>query len=157
MPLVAIKLQAVKRSIVWLAVKQICFFSSHHLGTAIPCAIITSSKRAANPLSGSNQVQRGLGHPPKSLLSQSRAAMTCTKLGMYPRNVAMRSMRLATDFQRAHAPKIFLSNKSGVFVVSDTRKHGMRIGRPETPLSISILRRALARRAISRWSSEKRI
>ena len=61
--------------------------------------------------------------------------------------------------RRIVLPKIVLSNKSGVFVVPDSLryKNGMRIGRPETPLSISILRRVLARRPISRWSSEKRI
>jgi hypothetical protein len=36
---------------------------------------------------------------------------------------------LARDFQRGPAPK-FLCNKSGVFVVSDISKHGMRIGLP---------------------------
>jgi len=37
---------------------------------------------------------------------------------------------LARDFQRAHAPKIFSVISQGLFVFSDIRKHGMRIGSP---------------------------
>ena len=99
----------------------------------------------------------GRGHHNECWLCKQplRQRITCDKAMLQHLSLA-RCLWLNPHGRRIVLPKIVLSNKSGVFVVSDTRKHGMHIGRPETPLSISILRRDLARRAISRWSSEKR-